>query len=234
MVTANRRTGFREIKQEILRRIHDGTWGPGTLIPGEVTLAEEFGCARTTVNRALGELSAEGLVERKRKAGTRVLMSPRRSARFEIPLVRDEIEKTGARYRYNLVSQSQIKAPDWLASRLSLGAGSQIVHVRCVHYAGSTAFQYEERWINCEAVPAAKDVEFTQQSPNEWLVHKVPFSNAEISFYASGADATTAEFLQLQTGSPVFTTERTTWWEGNPVTLARLHFQSGYRMTSYY
>ncbi len=233
-MTPARRTGFREIKQKILGRIHDGTWGPGALIPGEVSLAKEFNCARTTVNRALGELSAEGLVERKRKAGTRVLMSPRRSARFEIPLVRDEIEKTGARYRYNLISQSQITSPGWLASRLGIKAGTRINHVRCMHYAGSAAFQYEERWINCDAVPAAKKVDFTRQSPNEWLVSKVPFTNAEICFFASSADATTAEYLQLQTGSSIFTTERTTWWEGKPVTLARLHFASGYRMTSYY
>ena len=29
----------RDVKEEILRRITDGPWGPGTLLPGEVELA---------------------------------------------------------------------------------------------------------------------------------------------------------------------------------------------------
>ena len=80
-------TSFREIKADILRRISHGDWGPNSLLPGEVELARMYGCARATVNRALRELAEEGIVERKRKAGTRVRPSPLRQARFEIPLV---------------------------------------------------------------------------------------------------------------------------------------------------
>ena len=57
--------GFREIKGEILRRIQHREWPPGALVPGEVELAEEFGCARATVNRAMRELVEEGMIERK-------------------------------------------------------------------------------------------------------------------------------------------------------------------------
>jgi GntR family histidine utilization transcriptional repressor len=43
-----------------MRRIADGDWKPGELIPGEVDLADEFGCARATVNRALQDLADAG------------------------------------------------------------------------------------------------------------------------------------------------------------------------------
>jgi GntR family histidine utilization transcriptional repressor len=43
---------------EILHRITNGPWGPGTLLPGEVELAEEFRCSRTTMNRALREATS--------------------------------------------------------------------------------------------------------------------------------------------------------------------------------
>ena len=229
-----KRTGFREIKAKLLERIRDRTWAPGELMPREVALAEEFGCARTTVNRALRELSDDGLIERKRKAGTRVRMSPQRSARFKIPLVRDEIEATGALYRYNLVSQIALAAPDWLSARLDLKDGAPVLHVRCMHYANGAPFQYEDRWINCSAVPPMTEHTFIGESPNEWLVREVPFSNAEISFFAEAADPTTAEFLQIAPGEAVFTTERATWREDQPITLARMHFRRGYRVTTYY
>jgi GntR family transcriptional regulator, histidine utilization repressor len=69
--TATEKTYFRDVKAEILRRITDGPWGPGTLLPGEVALAEEFGCSRTTINRAMREVGELGLVDRRRKSGTR-------------------------------------------------------------------------------------------------------------------------------------------------------------------
>ena len=233
MSEANK-TGFRDVKEEILERLRDRTWGPGDLLPREIALAEEFGCARTTVNRALRELSDEGLLERKRKAGTRVRMSPLRSARFEIPLIRDEIEASGSVYRYRLVSQQIMQAPDWLCARLDLGDNAQVAHVRCMHFSGSAPYQFEDRWINCGIVPEIGSTTFEQESPNEWLVREVPFSNAEISFFAAAADTAMSEFLQVQNGEAIFASERATWREGNPVTLARMYFQRGYRMTTYY
>ena len=93
-----------------------GDWAPGELMPSEVDLANEFECARATVNRAMRELADEGLIERKRKAGTRVSTSPRRQARFDIPIVRREVEDQGVVYGYELLSSSQSPAPDWLRS----------------------------------------------------------------------------------------------------------------------
>ena len=84
-------TTFKDVMVEILHRITEGPWGPGTLLPGEVALAEEFSCSRTTMNRALREVAELGFLDRKRKAGTRVRMAPIRQARFEMPLVRAEV-----------------------------------------------------------------------------------------------------------------------------------------------
>ena len=82
MPPAAETTSFRAVMGEILRRITTGPWGPGTLLPTEVELAGEFGCSRTTINRALREVSDLGLLDRRRKAGTRVRLAPIRQARF--------------------------------------------------------------------------------------------------------------------------------------------------------
>ncbi len=84
------------VKNEILCRIHNRIWAPGSLMPGEIELAEEFGCARATVNRAMRELAEEGLLDRRRKAGTRVRPAPRRTATVELPLVRRADAARGA------------------------------------------------------------------------------------------------------------------------------------------
>jgi formimidoylglutamate deiminase len=83
---------WQAVQDEVRRRIAERVWRPGAFIPHEADLAREFGCARATVNRALRELAEEGLLDRRRKAGTRVAVNPIRRARFDIPVIRDEIE----------------------------------------------------------------------------------------------------------------------------------------------
>ena len=223
---------FRYIKKNVLARIRDNTWAPDTIIPNEVDLAEEFGCSRATVNRAMRELAEEGIIDRKRRTGTRVNAAPVRSAKLSIPLVRDEVETTGASYRYALVSRAVMTAPDWLRARLDLPLDSRVLRLQCMHYADNAPFQFEDRWINIATVPEVEKADFTEVGPNEWLLAQVPFSDVELSFTAVAADAELAPFLSMTTGEPVFTAERATWLNGNPVTFARMSFARGYRMTT--
>lgn len=227
-------TTYREIKRELLRRIHDGVYPPGALLPAETDLCADFGCARATVNRALRELSEDGIVARKRKAGTRVNRSPVREARFRIPLVRDEIERSGAVYRYTLLKREVLEAPDWLRARLGLEAASRVLHLHCLHRADDAPFQFEDRWIAIAAVPRVEGVDFVEAGPNEWLVAEVPFTEVEISFSARAADAALARFLDVSPGDPLFTAERATWLSGRAVTFVRLSFAAGYALRTRY
>ena len=71
-----KRNGWEHIRAEVQRRIRDRQWPHGAMIPTEEELAAEFGCARATVNRALRDLAQSGVLERRRKAGTRVVALP--------------------------------------------------------------------------------------------------------------------------------------------------------------
>ncbi|MEY8800325.1 GntR family transcriptional regulator [Leisingera sp. XS_AS12] len=228
------KTAFRDVKEDIRRRIIQGVWGPGDLLPNEVDIAEEFHCARATVNRAMRELAEEGLVERKRKAGTRVLLSPVRQARFNIPIVRKEIESRGLMYSYALVNREVIDTPDWLRARLSLEAGGQVLHLTCMHYGDGSPYQFEDRWINLAALPQAIEADFSQIGPNEWLIAEVPYSDAEISFSALTADEDVAKHLRCALGDSLFLAERSTWFDSRAITYVRLVFQRSYRMTARY
>ena len=128
-------TTYRDIKADILRKITKGDWRPGASIPNEIELAASYGVARATVNRAMRELAEEGIIERKRKAGSKVRMSPLRRARFAIPLVRREIEDQGQAYRYAMISSAVEGAPDWLRARLNLDTTTEVSHLVCMHFA---------------------------------------------------------------------------------------------------
>jgi GntR family histidine utilization transcriptional repressor len=226
------RLSYRDISGEIVRRIADRVWEPGALIPGEQALSAEFGCSRATVNRALQDLARAGVLERRRKAGTRVSLNPVREARFVIPLVRQEIEAKGAAYDYRLLGREAAKPGEELRARLGLERTARMLHVRCLHLADDAPYQYEDRWINLDAVPAAGKVSFETVSPNEWLVTNAPFSRAEFVFRAARADGEEAALLGLPAGEAVFVAERLTWLAEKPVTFVRMLHPPGHRIVT--
>ena len=226
--------GWRELRDDLKARIESGAWPPGAPIPNETELAETFGVARATVNRALRDLSDSGLLDRRRKAGSRVRSAPRRQARFDIPVPRAEVEATGAAYRHIILRRERTTAPDTVRVRLGLPDGAPVLHVTCLHLSDGAPYLFEDRWINLTTLPQAEAADLGAHSPTEWLIAAVPYSEVEISFLASAADWATAAQLGLHPGDPVFTIERTTWWQGQSVTHVRMHGGPGYRMTTRY
>jgi len=226
----NKKLGYREIKESILGKMRGGTWPPGSFLPKEIELSEQFGCSRTTINRALRELADEGLIERRRKAGTKVIEIPSRQAKFQIPSIRAEIEATGAEYRYHLFHRESIPVPGWLCGRFGIKKDVRVLHLYVTHYADNDPFQFEERWINLTTVPEAENEQFQHNPPSEWLVQAKPFSDIELMFSASGADKVQSEYLGVSVNDPLLVSERATWLKGDPVTYARLSFKPGYKM----
>lgn len=70
---------FEELASQLRSRIRSGAWTPGTKLPTENELIQESGFSLTTVRRAYESLVDEGLVTRRRGAGT--FVSDRRRQR---------------------------------------------------------------------------------------------------------------------------------------------------------
>ena len=223
---------YQAIRQAALDRIQSGEWPLGTRIPGEADLAEEYGCARTTVNRALRALAEEGLVVRKRKGGTRVCATPVRKAKFEIPIIREQVEASGATYGHSLLQREISVPPEAIIERLRLPPNTDALHLKTLHQADGTPFALETRWVNLLAVPAIRDAPLDNMSANEWLVQTMPFSSGDVTFAAVNAPDNVADALQTTPGTALFITDRTTWLADQVITTMTLYHYQGYALTS--
>ncbi|MFC4668213.1 GntR family transcriptional regulator [Seohaeicola nanhaiensis] len=221
---------WQSVRAEVLHRIRSREWAPGDAIPHEADLAQELGCARATVNRALRDLAESGLIERRRRAGSRVALHPVRKATLEIPVIRMEIESRGEAYDFSLISCAERKPPPTIRARFKAEADVTLLHVVGLHMANGQAHALEDRWIDARAVPFAATTDFSKISPNEWLVLTVPFEGGDIAFSAAVASPDEAETLNCPPGAPLFVTERTTWRNEITLTSVRLLFAPGYRL----
>lgn len=229
-MTTQETTNWQDLQSEILNRIHSREWKPGELIPNEVDLAAEFGCARATVNRALRAVADAGLLERRRKAGTRVAVHPVRKATLSIPIIRHEVESRNQSYSYTLINKQTRKPTAAVRARMGLEKTAKALHLRALHLADAKPYVYEDRWINLAAVPAIKSANLEIQSANEWLVVNASFTEGDIAFSAIQADAIVAKAMNVDRNEALFVIERSTRNNGQSVTSVRLTFAPGYRM----
>lgn len=231
-MTAPQFQTWQSVREEVQRRIHAREWKPGALIPNETELAREFGCARTTVNRALRALADGGLLERRRKAGTRVARQPVAKATLEIAAIRSEVEERNQKYDYQLISRDCRVPPIAVSAVMKTDVGVDLLHIRALHLSDHLPYALEDRWINTEAVPAAMDQPFQSVSANEWLLENIPFTNGEISFFANSATAEMALHLACPEDSALLGFDRLTWDGRRSITKVTMTYGPGHQFRS--
>src|SRR6201997_5458824 len=118
---------YEQIKRYVVKRIAEGVWKPGGLIPSEAELVKEFGVARMTVSRALRELTHEHVLTRVQGAGTYVAPQRYESTVHEVRNIADEITARGHRHSAVVLMLEESHAPFALdALGLSAGRGGHL------------------------------------------------------------------------------------------------------------
>ncbi len=229
-MTQSARLSWKEVRDQIKAGILDRTYSPGDKLPRDADIADQLGCARSTVQRAMRDLADAGLVERKRKGGTHVRMDPVTRATVDIPITRREVEKRGSVYGYTLIDKQCAETPREIAGKLELPEPRKMLRARALHLADHKPHMFEDRWISTETAPEILKVDLSRQSANEWLVHNKPYTRCDLRFYALSADAEIAEILEIDRGSALLVIERTTWIGTDPITLVKAYTAPGYEL----
>lgn len=221
---------WQSIRADVLARIRSGEWPPGSLIPTEQTLSVEMGCARATVNRALRELAESGIIQRRRKVGTRVTATTSRRATLSLPVIRDEIEALGARYGYELTAIVDSAPSPQAMQALQVDADDQLVLVKLRYLADDRPHCCEAIWLNPHVLSLPEAAVFKSEPPQEWLARNRPVSQSRFSILAEGASGSCAVNLEIAPGTPVMTIERVNTLDGLPVSFARQFYPPLHRL----
>ena len=145
---------YEKVKQAIGEKIHSGVWRPHDRIPSEAELVAQFGFSRMTINRALRELTDEGLLVRLQGVGTFVAEPKGQSALFEVRSIAEEILARHHQHRCEVLLLEETRADHIQATALSVAEGTRIFHSLMVHYENEVPVQIEDRCGNAaEIVP---------------------------------------------------------------------------------
>ena len=221
---ADEPTLYKRIRRDIEARILTGEWPPGHRIPFEHELMADYRCSRMTVNKALSELATSDLIERRRRAGSFVRRPQHLSAVLKIADIRAEITTLGRSYGYELIDRERRTASAADRTRLGVRKTGKVIAIACRHSADGVPFAVEDRLIDLEAVPEAATADFAAEPPGSWLLHHVPWTEAEHTISAVVADDRTAAALDIAVGAPCLVIDRYTWRSARTLTAVRLHY----------
>lgn len=222
---------YLRLKQFILRHIMSGHWSAMARIPSENELVEQFGVSRMTVNRALRELTDAGVLNRIQGVGTFVAGPKAESAMFEVRNIREDICGRGEAHTVQVLVNESVEARSSITSHFGLPAGAQLFHSRLLHCANGKPIQLEDRFVNPAVAPDYLGIDFSDETPHQYLMRTAPLERAEHVIEAETANKRLATQLQIAAGAALLVLTRRTWSRQQMVSYVRLiHPASRHRL----
>ncbi len=209
---------YRQVRDVLVRRIADGTWTAGQVLPSEPDLATDLGVSQGTVRKALDEMTAENLVVRRQGRGTYVARHDDARIMFQFfKLVPDGSEPQFPESR--ILKLSVCKAGADAAKRLAMPAGADTVQIERVRSLAGRACILERIVLPRELFPGIE----AHDLPNNLYelygaAFGVPIGRAGERLKAVAATEEQAKPLDIVAGTPLLSVDRIAYSiDGRPV-----------------
>ncbi len=230
-----RRPLYQRAKEHLLERIRGGQFAAGALLPSEHDLVKSLRMSRMTVNRALRELAADGLISRKQGVGTFVSSDRPRAELIEIRDIAEDVVARGHTHRMQVIELTAVRADIELAAIFNVRAGAKLFHSIVAHFEDEVRILLEQRYVTPAFAPDYLTQDFTSISPGRYLFNIEPPTEIEHIVYASSADPTVRQLLELKASEPCLVLMRRTWVKDVPATRSTFTFPgSRYTLGSRY
>jgi GntR family transcriptional regulator len=209
---------YGRIASQLQRKIVSGEWPPGTAIPAESVLANEFGIALGTIRQAIGVLVQEGLLERVQGKGTFVRNGLTGASMMRFFRFRSDSAPLGSRGdpargsgelvipRSEILSCRNVRLDKTRAARFGLAAGARGISISRRRWVDDKPRLLESIWLplpRCEAllrIPLAQWGDLLYPLLGSQCGITIHRAVDEVTFRMLDRDE--AELLQLPDGHP--------------------------------
>jgi GntR family transcriptional regulator len=207
---------YRQVRDVLVKRIADGVWQAGQLLPSEGEIAADLGVSQGTVRKALDEMTAENLVVRRQGRGTYVAKHDDARILFQFfKLLPDSGER---HFPESRVLSMELAADRQAAEVLGLSARSRVVVVDRVRSVGGELCVLERICLPPALFPG---IEKRELPNNLYEVYATEFgvtvARATERLKAVPAGNREAEILSVRLGHPLLRIDRTAYaLDGRP------------------
>jgi GntR family transcriptional regulator len=216
-----------QIESELRKMMKLPKFQNGELFPDELTLANHFGVSRGTVRVSLARLVDQGLLERKRGIGTRVLPAPAESSISEWRSFSQEMASRNITVECFFQDVRRFAATAAVARALQIAEGTEVLRLDRVRGWESQPVVHSRSWFH-PRLQLAESADFSR--PLYDLIQEVTgavVESAREELSAVCAPAAMARRLKVKEGEPLLKRCHTVYDKGKrPVEFAEVHYIS--------
>jgi len=196
---------FMVVRDNIVR----GLWPPGSAIPPEEALREQFGVSRVTVRRALGDLASQGLLERRHGLGTFVPHNVSQPRPDPTLALLDGLEKSAAESDVQVIEVQHGPAAPLIARLLRISHEDLPLHALRLRSIGGVPVMLTDAWVPERLGRKVTAAGLKKRALYELLLSQgVTFGRVVQAISAESANPQHARWLGIDVGAPVLTLTR--------------------------
>lgn len=213
-----------QIAEWLRDQVERGELGPGDKLPSERELSRRLEVTRPTLRQALLNLEAEGLLKRRRGAGTFVAQPKidRETGRLR-PFTR-EMQQLGLSPGARVLKIETQPASSSVATRLQLPLAEPVFYCCRIRLIGAEPMMLERFYLPARRFPGFEALDLTHRSIYQTLeaTYGLVIPRAEQSVEAVLASPQEAKWLGLSAGDPLLLERRLAFDNaGQPVEYAK-------------
>jgi len=203
--TALHRQLFVILREQIFR----GLYQPGAKIPNEEALCAQFDVSRITVRRAVADLEASGLLQKRPGLGTFVTAEVRPTRPSATLNFIDSMRKTQSETQTEVIVVENAPPPADIAEQLDLLSGAKCVHAIRLRRSTDTIVMITEAWVRGNAGAGITRQALLKHPLFDILASQgVRFGRVIQEITAVAANAFHSEKLVVELGSPLIKVSR--------------------------
>jgi GntR family transcriptional regulator len=202
-VRKNGLPAYQRIQGTIISRLESGQLKPGDIVDSERELARIHGVSLMTARHALAGLEREGMVVRRRGAGT--FVAPPKIHFNKLMSYTEQMSGRGLAVSSKLLSLNIIDTEQEVAARLALPASSPLIRLERLRLGGDEPFAIETCYLSAEEFVGIMDAPLDRVSLFSILEHDygLEIAQADEEVDATTADPHSGRLLGIPHGSPV-------------------------------
>lgn len=213
-----RRDRAERLAADLRGRIVSGALPPGDRLD-ESALAAESRASRNVTREALDLLRAEGLIERRRGSGTRVLEAKFGHGLDRLAGLAEALAERGSVHNQVRVAEVVAEPPAPVADRLGLSPGDPVVRLERLRLIDDVPLSLDLSHLPADVGRPLLDADLAGTDVFaliEAAGHRL--GRAELTVHATNATPRVARALRIEPGDAIFTIERLTRLaDGRPV-----------------
>lgn len=194
---------YKRIQDVILKRLEAGQLKPGDVVDSERELARIHGVSLMTARHALAGLEREGMVVRRRGAGT--FVAPPKIHFNKLMSYTEQMSGRGLNVSSKLLALTIVDTEHEVAARLALPSTSRLVKIERLRAGGEEPFALETCYLSADEYGELTRARLDRVSLFSLLEHDygLEIAHADEEIDATTADPHTARLLGILHGSPV-------------------------------